>query len=475
MMSLKVICLAFVLGAFSLLVRCDKDELIFLAAIARHGARHMANPEYYHITNDTSFLRNPGRLTNVGKHQLYLLGRQLADTYVKEYKLLSMKYNPKQIVVRSSGINRTIESAQSLLAGLYQPGTGPSMDLRQLETALPPIHVENLEEIQRELRDSALPYYMRTIPVHTSTAVNDYLFSPHTECDTVAEDEEDYEDEFAEINKRYTDFYSKLKNKYGLDVDSTLDVYKLYDNIVSAQGNAVKLNINLDSEDLAKLREIANVENLQIFPRSDLKVKLLSHVLLSDIRKHFTRAVTDQAEDATSAQDRLRMALFQISDAHILALNRLFPLKLNSTVVFASILLFELHKVTDNSGNVQYRIKAIYNGQEVDLGKLRRYEEFMAHLEDNTYEDDEDFKKNCFEGYDAPPFDRDTYVAITVILFIIFLLIWGSNWFILTRKEKESTTENSESLVEPTTGVLNSSVNEPNQVTINPAGKSSTK
>ena len=139
----------------------------------------MIYEEYFRITNDTDFKRNPGQLTNVGRHQLYLLGRSLGDKYIRELKFLSSNYNPQEIFIRTSGFNRTIESAQSILQGLYQQGTGPYVDDRQAMIAKPPIKVENFDELRIELRDAALPNYMESFVIHTSQEVEDYWFNPH--------------------------------------------------------------------------------------------------------------------------------------------------------------------------------------------------------------------------------------------------------------------------------------------------------
>ena len=47
--------------------------------------------------------------------------------------------------------------------------------------------------------------------------------------------------------------------------------------------------------------------------------------------------------------------------------------------------------------------------------------------------------ENC-RAYPTP-YDRETYLAITIVLFITFVGLWGSNWFILTRKPEDTTRE----------------------------------
>ena len=473
------ICLLCLSQILTINAGAPSDELIFVTAVVRHGVRRMMNQDYMRITNNSSFLREPGRLTNVGKHQLYLYGRQLADLYMNTNKLLSIRYNPYQITIRSSGVNRTIESAQSLIAGLYQHGTGPALTSFQIEKAVPPIKVSNLNEIQHKLRDAALPFYMRTVPVHTSSPSNDFFFSPYTECDALTKYvDKPFTKGLAKINDQFTKFYEYFTKKYKITVGSMDDCYRLYDNIVTLKANAIPMNVAISPADLSMLKVIAFENNIKNFTGLDLQVKLIGHVILTDVKNHFARAVAD-SENSVPGDKRLRMAIMQISDSHILALNKLFALNLTGPVEFASAVIFELHKHVDSYNNVFYRVKAFYNGEEVILhSNLGKYDEFMRFLHDNTYTDDEDFMSNCMT-IPMVYFDRETYVAVAVILFLSLIILWLSNWFILTRKPEQpkEVDAEAESTPSPLEGINNTMlesgrINEPSLLTPNEEKKS---
>ena len=49
----------------------------------------------------------------MGKRQLFMMGYEMNRRYIQEKKLLSPKYNPKEVYVRSTDVNRTVESAIS--------------------------------------------------------------------------------------------------------------------------------------------------------------------------------------------------------------------------------------------------------------------------------------------------------------------------------------------------------------------------
>lgn len=58
-----------------------------------------------------------GMLTTIGKEQAYHLGKRLAERYSKFS--IGKEFNRQDVFVRSTNINRCIESAQCVLAGMY--------------------------------------------------------------------------------------------------------------------------------------------------------------------------------------------------------------------------------------------------------------------------------------------------------------------------------------------------------------------
>jgi acid phosphatase len=58
--------------------------------------------------------------------QLRELGEYLRTRYI-DSGFLSPKYKPLELLVRSTAKNRALVSAQSLLVGLYPPGTGDTL------------------------------------------------------------------------------------------------------------------------------------------------------------------------------------------------------------------------------------------------------------------------------------------------------------------------------------------------------------
>ncbi len=60
-----------------------------------------------------------GQLTKKGEKQGFELGLRAKQRYINDLKFLSSEYTPNEIYIRSSHYRRTILTAKSFLAGLY--------------------------------------------------------------------------------------------------------------------------------------------------------------------------------------------------------------------------------------------------------------------------------------------------------------------------------------------------------------------
>uniref|UniRef100_A0A1I8P6L9 acid phosphatase n=1 Tax=Stomoxys calcitrans TaxID=35570 RepID=A0A1I8P6L9_STOCA len=96
-----------------------KGKLVFAHVLFRHGDRTPIDPYPTDPWNNPSdWPTGWGQLTNTGKQQHYHLGKWLRQRYSS---LLSKTYNKDEIFVRSTDVDRTLMSALSNLAGLYEP------------------------------------------------------------------------------------------------------------------------------------------------------------------------------------------------------------------------------------------------------------------------------------------------------------------------------------------------------------------
>lgn len=98
----------------------DGGELLFATILYRHGDRTPIEPYPSDPYKSPSFWNHTGwgELTNEGKRQHYELGKWLKQRY---HSLVNETYNPEDIWVRSTDVDRALMSAQANLAGFYPP------------------------------------------------------------------------------------------------------------------------------------------------------------------------------------------------------------------------------------------------------------------------------------------------------------------------------------------------------------------
>ncbi|CAI2327353.1 unnamed protein product [Caenorhabditis sp. 36 PRJEB53466] len=98
-------------------------KLEFVQAIWRHGERAALSDLYPVFEANWTFGGGGfGELTPRGMAQMDEFGALIRKRYVAEQLFLTQRFKANQIHIRSTDVNRTILSAQSLLYGLYPPG-----------------------------------------------------------------------------------------------------------------------------------------------------------------------------------------------------------------------------------------------------------------------------------------------------------------------------------------------------------------
>ena len=95
------------------------EQLVFAFELVRHGARAPVGSD-----GTDRFSVQAGMLTAQGMRQRYLLGRHSRERYTQQYQLLSEEYDPREVYMQSTNVNRTMQSGYSELMGLYPPGQG---------------------------------------------------------------------------------------------------------------------------------------------------------------------------------------------------------------------------------------------------------------------------------------------------------------------------------------------------------------
>ena len=113
----------------------QNDKLIFVMLHFRHGARAPTSIGETKIDKIGEYWENEGALTGVGERMHYLLGPRNRLRYIKDYKLLSEKYNSTELRAICSLRERSQQSLSSHLQGLYPPNENLGENLNELQLA----------------------------------------------------------------------------------------------------------------------------------------------------------------------------------------------------------------------------------------------------------------------------------------------------------------------------------------------------
>uniref|UniRef100_A0A7M5UZU2 acid phosphatase n=1 Tax=Clytia hemisphaerica TaxID=252671 RepID=A0A7M5UZU2_9CNID len=120
------------------------DELIMSNLLYRHGAR---SPQFIYPTDPHKdhWKDGVGRLTQKGMKMEYDLGKFLKTRYV-DTKFVSQHYLHTQVTIRSSGVDRCLQSAEAQLAALYPPSDWQIWGDEELGKLWQPIPIQTVPD-----------------------------------------------------------------------------------------------------------------------------------------------------------------------------------------------------------------------------------------------------------------------------------------------------------------------------------------
>lgn len=101
------------------LTEAQSPRLIFVQQVFRHGARYPIFPSSKDKSDFATEQHSVGELTSQGKAMHYMLGKLLFQDYWGRLFGSSNSYNQSKFYFKSTDVNRTIESIQSQLMGIF--------------------------------------------------------------------------------------------------------------------------------------------------------------------------------------------------------------------------------------------------------------------------------------------------------------------------------------------------------------------
>ena len=169
-------------------VNKDDLELIFVYQHIRHGARGPSASYNSLFINQVDEFRvswegeGDGELTIVGKREHYDIGVRNRHKYGTGTNGLGLidfsRYNPEEVIFHVTDYNRTHQSINSELIGMYQPGILKTLNEQQVNGSYPP----NVAEWRKKKENESLyaDIFDEIDRLGNSTIINDIpIFNVH--------------------------------------------------------------------------------------------------------------------------------------------------------------------------------------------------------------------------------------------------------------------------------------------------------
>ncbi|XP_039192004.1 prostatic acid phosphatase [Crotalus tigris] len=311
---------------FGLLFHCATGrQMKFNVILYRHGDRSPISSFPRNTVGESTWPRGYGQLTKTGTQQAYQLGQWLKDRYKN---FLSPSYKPKEIYVRSTDYDRTIMSAQAVLAGLFPPSTeekwNPNINWQPIPVHTVPISDEKL-----------LKY-----PNYRCPSFNGLLQQVIQEMKTKNE------------LQKYMALIQKVAYNLGYDIKKLMDFqnmlfWKVYDTLKVQEIHKLCLPRWADKKTMEQMKFL-----LEYLVNAGLgrqlkneKSKLQGGILV----KH----ILEKIINVTKCKNRYKMIMYSAHDMTIIALQIALGVYNQLLPPYAATHIFELYKEDNGSYTIE--------------------------------------------------------------------------------------------------------------------------
>lgn len=323
------------------------DQLVFATLITRHGDR----TPFTNIKNaNYKWKTGLEQLTPIGMNEEYMLGKKLRKRYVDNLKLLKPNYVDDSIYTVSSDYNRTIESAECLLIGLYPPKTGPKLANGK----------------------NALPYGIQPIPVRTVSKNSHLIMMPYLQYLAILKKYVYPSKVWVDKNNEYQPEFKKWTEILGNKITTLANVLSVGDVLIVAKHHNKPLPKGLSE---ASAQKLINLTSWGL--AAQFKSEKVSYLMGGEL---FNR-IANNIKDAAAGKFKYKLVYYSGHDITLLPIMSLLGAPLEKSPGYAANIEYELYK-TDNSS---YIIKIRYDGKYVKLPIMdgKNYctlETFMNHV-----------------------------------------------------------------------------------------------
>jgi len=446
----------------------SSEKLVFVMTHFRHGARAPQNYYTDHLDYIKQSWTNPGELTGLGQRMHYLLGLRNRIRYIDEKKFLSEAFNPHEILIYSSPFNRTINSVNSQLQGLYPQSIKKGEIIRddQEPYSRPQVKINytKIDEEKEKLGNYALPNSMIIAPVrminNNERKITIYDIEPCTiKRDEIKKKNSETLESLINIVKNFTERYGeKLDNFYGKK--ENYNNISFLDNFCDAFIAGYTDRRNLDELKSADL----NIDELRDYCYEFQKLNfrdwiagddkhVLAHVEVSKLMKEFIHYMLERVDADIRKDDidskyedysRPKMMMVSAHDSTV-SMNEIVLMEafgenkdFYKLPKFATQIAFEI--TTDDSKESRtrddYYINYYFND---DLIFTKKIQEFIDKVTPHIWTDKQ---IDDFCGFQRTKDEYSTHTTL-LILFISLTVIFFTSTLILSIKlVKDKKSEN---------------------------------
>lgn len=206
---------------FSLASMGYARETKMLMVFARHGARYSSI--------DSVEPAKRGQLTGNGMRMEYQLGRFIKEKFEG---FLPKKFDNRRSYVIASGMDRTRQSAQSLMLGIYDFGSLPDPIEVDRKYVIPEWKDFDVEDTFK----TALPEGYQPVPVHSYYPEHNFVFAPFDEsvCPAITSTYVTKGPQADELNKLLPSLLDKVKTEWNYsgvvpEVKTFINTFSLFD------------------------------------------------------------------------------------------------------------------------------------------------------------------------------------------------------------------------------------------------------
>lgn len=301
------------------------EKLVFAIDLIRHGDR---TPIITIPTSQNVWKEGSGQLTTLGMQQEYNLGVALRQRYVEKEHLLPRQYQAGTLYVRSTDVDRTLMSAESLLMGLYPAKT-----------------------------NSSLPFAMQPIPVHTAPQDVDTIIDQKIDKKALASALQKYVYDTTEWKQKEAElkpYFQHWSEATGIKINTLQDLM-FADTIYINKLHHMPQPAGLTDDDINTILnadEFASVLELKAAPVAALYQSQLVRFIADTLQ---------QQGNADNAQT-VKYALLSAHDVTIACVMTLLDVPLQKIPDYASDLNFSLYE-----SNKNYIVRVTYNGDPVSI------------------------------------------------------------------------------------------------------------